>query len=108
MGRFSRRFHDDAEICNRPINTRTTRTMLINFQGYNPTTQTVEFNSDDLQEFRKIVNDQFMTYVRYGTFDPYFPSAMDKTILDFCGRFGVDGLNKTARIAFFEALTSAV
>jgi len=78
--------------------------MKVDFQGYAPSTQTVELNSDDLSDFRQIVNDRFTAYIAYANLESGFLLPEDQRIVDFCARFSVDGKNKTARIAFFEAL----
>jgi len=69
-----------------------------------PTTVTVELDENDIAEFRRIVNDHFLSYVEFADFSGTYLVPKDRAIAEFADRFGVEGLDKAHRVAFYRSL----
>ena len=80
--------------------------MKVSFTGFVPQAREVELDESDLAVLNDLLRSVFINHVTYGTFSEGRSSAFkeNRTVLELCEKYGVDGTYDKDRVAFFKAV----
>ena len=79
--------------------------MKIQFKGHQATDREVELSQKELFNLFEMMRREFKEHITYASFrNCYYPSATEKSIMDYCKQHDVDVAYDKDRIAFFTAI----
>jgi hypothetical protein len=78
--------------------------MKIKFNGHIRSQREVELTQQDLAQLFDVMRKEFVEHITYSTFARYRATSTEKSITEFCDKFGVDVEDKKDRCTFFQSV----
>jgi hypothetical protein len=79
--------------------------MKISFKAHQETDREVELSQKELFNLFEMMRREFKEHISYASFrDCYYPSATEKSIIDFCKSHSIDVQYDRDRVNFFTAI----
>jgi len=79
--------------------------MKIQFKGHQATDREVELSQKELFNLFEMMRREFKEHITYASFrNCYYPSATEKSIIDFCKSHSIDVEYDKDRVNFFSAI----